>query len=312
MKRHTLILMVVLALVVGAAAGCATRPVPVTPNELRVITTLFPQYDFVRQIAGDRVQVSLMLPPGMEPHAFEPSPRDIISLQGADLFIFTSHAMEPWVPRITGSVRNASLRVVEAGEGVEKLEVDDDVDDYAHDHDESDPHIWLDPLKAIVMVENIAKALAELDPDYAVTYFERARLYAEALHQLHEEIATALEPLANRTILYAGHFAFGHFARRYHLAHLSPYAGFAPDAEPTPQRIAELIERVRESGTRTIFYAELVEPRVARVISEQTGAEMVLLHGVHNVSRDELASGATYLELMRRNLESLLRGLRAA
>ena len=187
---------------------------------------------------------------------------------------------------------------------------DDDDHDHGHSHGEADPHIWLDPLNAVIMVDNIAKALSSADPDYAETYYARAEAYKVKLQQLHETIDAALAPLTNRTILYAGHFSFGYFAHRYGLHHISPYAGFAPDAEPTPQRIAELIQRVSQSGSNTIFYAELVDPRVARVISEQTGAEMVLLHGIHNVSKDELNSGATYLELMKANLDRLVEGLR--
>lgn len=310
--RHTVLaLLAAIALLAVFLVGCANNTPPVSTGKIRVITTLFPQYDFVRQIAGDTVELSLILPPGMEPHSFEPSPRDIVSMQSADLFIFTTLSMEPWVSRLTSSVRSASLKVVEAGEGIELLEEEDDEDHHGHDHGPGgDPHIWLDPLNAIVMVENIARALAEIDPVNAEGYLSRATAYQQELLKLHGTIDQALAPLTNRTILYAGHFAFGYFAHRYGLQHLSPYTGFAPDAEPTPQRIAELIERVRESGTNTIFYAELVEPRVARVISEQTGAEMVLLHGVHNVSRDELASGVTYLELMTGNLDRLLKGMK--
>ncbi|HSL93413.1 MAG TPA: zinc ABC transporter substrate-binding protein [Bacillota bacterium] len=318
MKHDTLRLFLVVTLVTILLTGCSGIVAPPASDKLKVITTLFPQYDFVREIAGDRVDVVLLLPPGMEPHSYEPSPRDIVTLRSADLFVYTTEAMEPWVARIVNTTSSQSLRVVESGEGVHLLTGDDDddedhdedEDDHDHDHGDADPHIWLDPLNAIIMVDNIAKALAEVDPEFAQTYISRARAYSAELQALHETIEAALAPLANRTILYAGHFSFGYFAHRYDLEHISPYSGFAPDAEPTPQRIAELIQRVSESGSNTIFYAELVDPRVARVISEQTGAEMVLLHGVHNVSRDELSSGVTYLELMRTNLARLIEGLK--
>jgi zinc transport system substrate-binding protein len=122
-------------------------------------------------------------------------------------------------------------------------------------------------------------------------------------------IRATLEKCKSRTIIYGGHFAFGYFARRYGLEYLSPYAGFSPNAEPTPRKIAELIETLKKTGSSCIYYEELLEPRVARIIAENTGAKLLLLHGAHNISRDELDQGVTYLEIMQGNLERLKLGL---
>ena len=110
-------------------------------------------------------------------------------------------------------------------------------------------------------------------------------------------------------IIYGGHFAFGYFAKRYGLTHESPYPGFSPNAEPSPKAIAELISKMRASGQKYIYYEELIEPKVARIIAEETGATLELLHGAHNVSKKELKSGITFLDIMEDNLQKLKVGL---
>jgi zinc transport system substrate-binding protein len=303
-------------LLVTLFAGCnqaAEEPVTEEGEKLLIITTLFPQYDFVKQIAGDKVIVTFLLPPGMEPHSFEPSPRDIADIQKADLFIYTGAYMEPWAERIIDAAEGKTLLIVDTSIGIDLM---DEVDHHHHDEDEDhhehggkDPHFWLDPLLAKVMVDHIVEGLIHVDPDHEGYYRDNGETYKQQLQDLHDKIGSSLAGLENRTILYAGHFAFGYFAARYDLDHISPYEGFAPDAEPTPGNIAELIKRVNESNAKVIFYEELIEPKVAKVVAEQTGAEMVLLHGAHNVTTDELNSGITYIQIMEDNLAKLLEGL---
>ncbi len=159
------------------------------------------------------------------------------------------------------------------------------------------------------MVDTIAAALIARDPDGRELYAKRADAYKKRLRDLDSRFEVGLSDCRHQTILYAGHFAFGYFARRFGLDHVSPYKGFAPNSEPGPRQIAELTDRMKNGGFRHIFYEEGVEPKIARVVSRETGAEMLLLHGAHNLGRDELAEGATYLSIMEDNLGRLRRGL---
>ena len=311
----------------GASIGSAgTTDASATGNpkqedtRLTVITTLFPQYDFVRILAGDRVSVSLILPPGIEPHSFEPTPKDIVKIGQADLFIYTGGLMEPWAERILEGVQSQTISIVDTSTGIELLHghaheetTDNDThanDTHAEEEEEgADPHIWLDPLRAAQMVQTIAEALIAADPNGEAQYRENAKTYIAELKAYDTACLEVFGNVDTHTIVYGGHFAFGYFSQRYGLDHVSPYTGFSPDAEPTPRRIAELIDRMKEIGSNTLFYEELVDPKVAEVISASTGAEMLLLHGAHNLSREELDSGATYLGIMRENLEKLKKGL---
>ena len=275
-----------------ALSGCSGDRVE--QGTVQVVTTLFPLYDFSRQIGGDRVSVNLLLPPGVEAHVYEPTPRDIVRIVQADVFVYTGEAMEPWAEDLLAGVSRDSLVVADSSQGILLTE---------------DPHFWLDPVQAKVMVDNIARALIQADPKNRDYYEELTNIYKEKLTALDRNIADAMARVQHRTILHSGHFAFGYFAKRYNLNHLSPYAGFEPNSQPTPKNIVELIKKMAALGVKVIYYEELLEPEVARVIVQETGAEMLLLHGVHNVSKQELARGVSYISIMEENLENLKIGL---
>jgi len=292
----------------GWALGAGAAP----PAD--VVTTLFPLYDWARIVGGDAVRVTLLLPPGVEAHSFSPRPSDILRLNRARALIHVNNDMEPWLSDLLRGARNPRLRVIAAGEGLADDTAPCPGCATAHDHDHphgGDPHVWLDPRLAEKMVARIAEGLAQDFPESAAAFRARAAAYNEQLRALDERIAAGLKDCPRREILYGGHFAFGHFARRYGLTHLSPYAGFSPNAQPRPQQLAELIEKMKHSGQRVIFHEELLDPRLARVIAGETGARLEVLHGLHNLTADEWRRGEmSYLSVMDDNLRKLRAALR--
>jgi zinc transport system substrate-binding protein len=312
MKRILSVGLVLLA--VCGLWGCKQNIPPADNGKLQVVTTLFPLYDFSRQIAGDKADVSLLLPPGVEAHSFEPKPGDIIKINRADVFIYTGPFMEPWVEDILKGIINKKLVVVDSSKDIklvseEHHEGGENQAEHEHYHGGMDPHIWVDPVLAQQIVDSIANGFATKDPANKDYYLANAKSYNAKLAALDTEIRQTLATCKNKTILYGGHFAFGYFARHYGLNYISPYAGFAPDAEPTPRKIAELIEKMKSLDCKYIFYEELLEPRTAKIIAESTGAKLLLLHGAHNVSKQEIEKGVTYLEIMEGNLGRLKLGL---
>lgn len=294
-----------------SVSGCGVPSVKSSTGEdskLRVITTLFPQFDFVREIGKDKVDVSLLLPPGVEAHSFEPSPQDIVNIQKSGVFVYTGEFMEPWAHKVIETTKNKNLIVVDSSKGIDLMD-EEEHEEEDHDHGGKDPHIWLDPVYAQKMVDNIVEGLSKADWKNENFYKENGESYKKQLQDLDKSFSEAFKKTKYKTIMYGGHFAFGYFAKRYGLTNISPYSGFSPDAEPNPQRIAELIKNMKESGLKVIYYEELIEPKVAKVISDQTGATMLLLHGAHNVSKDEINSGITYIKIMQDNLTKLKQGL---
>jgi zinc transport system substrate-binding protein len=306
MNRKIIIIQIFFVLICFSCADSRQR------DKLTVIATLFPQYDFAKQIARDKADVRLLLPPGVEAHSYEPAPRDITAIKKANIFIYTSELMEPWIAKLTGIIKNDSVVIVEAG-------TDIDIDGHGehehtsektnHNHSAGDPHIWVDPVYAQKMTDNILAGFLKADPKNKSFYMTNAETIKKELYKLHADFKTFFKKTKNKTIIHGGHFTFGYFAKRYNLTYLSPYKGFSPDSEPSPQKIAELIKTIKSTGSKAIFYEELIDPKVAKVIAAQTGAKMLLLHGAHNVSKEELNEGITYLSIMRGNLERLKEGL---
>lgn len=284
---------------------------------LLVIATLFPQYDFARQIAGDKASVRQILPPGVEPHSFEPKPRDVTDILKADIFLYTGKAMEPWARIILDKVRSKRFLAVDLSRNIPLVSessspqhLDHDGHDDAHDHGKgTDPHFWTDPRMAMIMAGEILAAFTNADPANAPYYISNAAVLNDDLSNIDAEYKAILSDTRLKTIIYSGHFAFGYLARRYNLKHITPYTGFSPDAEPNPRKIAELLETMKRLKAKAIFYEELLEPKTAMVIADKTGAVMLMLNAGHNVSREDLEHGITYVRIMRNNLINLKKGL---
>lgn len=281
--------------------------------KIEIVTTLFPTYDFAKQIGGEKVNVSLLLPPGVEPHTFEPKPKDIVKINKSDIFIYTDKYMEPWVEDLLKGIPNKNLKIVNSSAGIEFMsendEHDEDTEHGGHHHTGKDPHIWLDLANAQIMTDTIAKALYEKNPANKNFYMQNAEKYKARLAALDSRFKETFATAKHKTIIYGGHFAFGYFAKRYGLNYESPYKGFSPNAEPNPKAIGELINKLKTSGIKYIYYEELLDPKVARTISEATGAKLELLHGAHNVSKNELKNGITFIDIMNSNLNKLKEGL---
>lgn len=289
-------------------------------SKLQVITTLFPLYDFTRNIAGDAANISLLMPPGIETHSFEPKPGDMVKINAADIFIYTGRYMEPWVEDILKGVDSRRLIVVDTSKGITLLEAteEDDHDhhhqkkarqeEHKHAHGKEDPHIWLDFANAQKMVDNIVNALIEKDPLRKDYYVKNAEAYKAKLNELDKQFRDSLSTCKKDTFIHGGHFAFNYLAKRYNIKYLSAYHG-SPDSEPTPKRIIELKKKMKELDIQYIYYEELITPRVSEVISRETGATLLQLHGAHNISKEDMDKGATFLSLMEQNLKNLKAGL---
>lgn len=309
-------LMILLALGVAGHDGSAFGQETGT----RVVTTLFPLYDFARNIGQDRINLTILLPPGVEPHAFEPKPSDIAKVAQAEVFIYTGSAMEPWAQRIVKGVGNSRLRVVDASKGIALMKMADAEGGKGqvkgkqaqphldHAHQGVDPHIWLDFANSQKIVDTIADALVLARPADERLLRQNAAAYKKKLQALDDSFMAELSPCPKREFIHAGHYAFGYLARRYHLTYVAAQ-GFVPDSEPTAKQLAALARQVQSRGLKVVFFEELVEPRIARTVARETGAELLILHGAHNLSRQDFERGASFIDLMEGNLAHLKRGL---
>jgi zinc transport system substrate-binding protein len=284
---------------------------PHGPKKLQVVTTLFPLYDFARQVGGDRVEVRLLLPPGVEPHDFEPRPEDVVRLSRADLFVYTNQYMEPWAARILKGIDNKGLVVIDASAGATFIPVakEEESEEGGHSHGGGmNPHVWLSIPNAERMVENIRDGLIRKDPAGSAYYQKNAEACRTRLEELDRKFREGLSQCSQRLFLHGGHYAFGYLAKRYGLRYVSAYP-LSANAEPTPRKLMALVDLMRKNSLHAIFYEELLSPRVAETIARETGATLLKLNVIENVTREELATGATYYSLMEENLKNLRIGL---
>jgi zinc transport system substrate-binding protein len=291
-------------------SSCEKKEEKVTGEKrLKVITTLFPLYDFARNIGKQKADVILLLPPGVEPHAFEPKPGDILKIRDADIFIYTGRFMEPWVEDIVKSFGSHGPLVVDSSKIIKLVGEEEVKDDQKHDGDKMDPHIWLDFSRAQKMVVNILDGFLKKDLKNKDFYLKNAEEYRTQLKELDKKYRESLASCKKDIIIHGGHFAFGYLARRYNLKYISAYKGFSPNAEPTPKNLIELSKKVKDNDLKYIFYEELINPKVPEVIARETGVKLLLLHAAHNVTKEELDRGVTFISLMEQDLKNLQIGL---
>lgn len=297
-------LLVSFAIILGAvfaASFFANKQPAQDEAKIKVVATLFPLYDFVKNIGGNKAEVFLLLPPGVESHDFDPKPSDILRINNADIFIYTGKYMEPWAHDIISGLDSEKTAVVDSSAGIVLLQEQDEESGY-------DPHIWLNFENAIKMVDNIAAIFKSADPENAAFYAQNAKYYKLKLSSLDSKFKTGLSNCKTREFIHGGHFAFGYLAEKYNLKYVAAQ-GFTPASEPTPTQLISLANQIKQNGLKYVFYEELIEPKIARMLAEETGAQLILLHGAHNISKTELEKDTTFLQIMKKNLVNLKTGL---
>ena len=295
-------LLLALALALGAC-GPATPP-PTTPDRITVIASFYPLYEFTRRVGGDQVNVRSLVPTGVEPHDWEPSPRDLADLSQADVFVYNGAGLEPWVDRVLREVGADIPVVVSATEGIDLLTTK------ASEKEQSlvDPHVWLDPVLAQDLVQAIAGALQKADPAHTDTYASNADEFILQLEVLHQRYLDGLEDCESQTLV-TTHASFSYLASRFGLTQLA-VSGLSPQVEPSPGRLAKLAEQAQTLGVTTIFFESLVSPAVAETLASEIGAQSLALNPLEGLTPEQEAAGEDYLTLMEGNLANLRAGLR--
>ncbi|MDR5682763.1 MAG: metal ABC transporter substrate-binding protein [Armatimonadota bacterium] len=298
-----------LSAVLVAIVACA----PARPEQrLSVVASFYPLYEFAQRIGGDRADVRLLVPPGAEPHDYEPTPQDVVALGQANLVIYNGAGFEPWIERLRGEISDRAV-VVDATEGLPLVAAE-----HGHDHpgeerkegpqkEALDPHVWLDPVLAQQQVDNILAGFVRADPEGEATYRANSKALRKDLQALHERLEQALADCRIREFITA-HAAFGYFARRYRIK-MIPIAGLSPEAEPSPGKLREIVREAREHGIQVIYYERLVSPRVAETIAREVGARTLVLDPVEGLTEEDRREGKTYFAVMDENLRNLVEGL---
>lgn len=310
------LLSALLFLTLAACGDGDAAPEAPEAGKIRVVTTIFPPYDFVRAVAGDRVELKMLLPPGSESHSYEPSPRDIMTIQNGDLFICVGGTSESWVEEVLEAVGREDLVVLRLMDMVDVVEEEHvegmEAPGEAHGHEEEgeyDEHVWTSPQNAIRIVEQITQALCDLDAENAPAYRRAAEAYIGELEKLDETFRDIVSGAVRKTLVFGDRFPFRYFADAYGLDYYAAFPGCAEQSEPSARTVAFLIDKVREERIPVVFCVEMSSGKIADAVCEATGAKKRLLHSGHMVSREDFLAGKTYLELMEANAKALKEAL---
>jgi len=297
-------IIVVAVLVLLAAAGTwLTRHHHATSNgRLQVTASFYPLAEFARQVGGDNVSVTTLVQPGVEPHDYDPTPRDVAAMYTSKVFIYNGAGLETWIPRLQAELSQQGVIVVKASAGITYLAASGD-EAGAEAGTATDPHVWMAPELAIQEVTAIRDAFMQADPAHRQTYEANATRYIKSLSSLDSDFRAGLAHCQSREIV-TSHQAFRYLATAYNLQTLS-IAGLSPDDEPSPQKLAQVADFVRQHHVRYIFFEALVSPKLSQTIAQETGAQTIAFNPLEGLTQQQIASGQTYVSVQQANLQAL-------
>jgi len=271
---------------------------------LRVGASFYPLADFAQEVGGGQIQVRNFTPGGADPHAFEPTPRDLIALFELDVFIFVGTDFEPWAEGMEDELKEKGVRLLKVSDIITFKPLEEEhEEENDHDHGEYDPHFWLNPLLAIKTIEAIRNIFIEMDEENEETYLKNAAEYLEKLVEIDKKYRQGLAECQLEEII-VSHNAFSYLGARYNIE-IHAIAGLSHDEEPSPKRMAELSFLAREKSINYIFFETLADPRLAETIAREAGAKTLVLNPIEGLTPQEESEGKNYLKIMEENLEAL-------
>ena len=342
--------MLSMCLLVFLLNGCSTvKKVSTSDDKVSVVSTIFAPYDFVREVAGDKAELTMLLPPASESHSFEPTPQDIIKIQNSDVFIYVGGESDAWVNEVLESMDTSGMKIItlidcvevveeEIVEGMEEEHDHEDIsldeehegeeqegdeheneehaneehedEEHADVEHEYDEHVWTSPKNAKLIVQKISDVLCEVDEVNKEIYKKNTTEYLGKLDELDQAFQTVVDQSVRKTIVFGDRFPFRYFADAYGLSYFAAFPGCSTETEASAATVAFLIDKIKEEQIPVVFHVELSNQKMANTISEATDAKVLLLHACHNVSKAEFESGVTYLDLMYKNVENLKEALK--
>ena len=329
MKNTIIQLFIFLVLITLFITGC-TKENKLDENSISIVATNFPAYDFARSVVTKvdenylaptnnftNVDIKLLIKPGMETHSFDPTPKDIIDIQNADIFIYMGGHSETWVEKILATSNKLPKKIIKLKDVVEISDSHhhhETEEEHNHNEHEEDEHFWTDSKNAIKMISTILENIIEVDNEKTNgknidEYKVNANAYINQIKKINSEIKNTVDKSSNKLLIFGDRFPFTYFAEEYNLDYLSAFDGCSSAVEVKTSKIAELIDTAKEKNSKAIFKIEMSNGKIAQTIADATGAKILELHSCQNVTKDDFNKGVTYAYTMNSNLNALKEGL---
>jgi zinc transport system substrate-binding protein len=309
--RKLFVFVLLAALLLG---GCAAGGTGGQGDKLKVTVSAFPEYDFVRAVAGDLAEITLLLPPGAEAHSYEPTPQDVAKLNACSVFVYGGGESDVWLDRLLDSQGREGKTILSLmdccalreEEVQEHMTVEEEEEEEETEYDE---HVWTSPKNAMAIVKAVRDALCQADPKNKAAYEANAAAYLEKLEALDASLRDLVKEAKRTLLVFGDRFPFLYFVREYGLEYAAAFPGCSSSTDVNPATLARLIDLTEEEGIPVVFKVDFSAGKIADTIAEATGAKVLTLWSAHNVSRDAFQAGETYLSLWEKNLEALKEAL---
>lgn len=325
--KKTINLILLIFIIFTILIGCKNNNVQQDDGKLSIITTVFPGYDFTRQIVGENANVTMLIKPGAETHSFDPTPQDIKKIQNADLFIYTGGENDVWIDDILYSMEGnipETLKLMDCVDVIEEKLVEGMEDDeHTHHEDEEehkhqdeeheevelDEHVWTSPKNAIKIVTKIDSILQKKDPENASIYAQNTANFISQLEELDKNLQQVIDTSSRKILVFGDRFPFGYLAKDYGLEYFAAFKGCSTETEASPATVSFLVDKVKQQNIPVVFTIEMSNGKIADSICDATNAKKLTLHSCHNLSANEFENGETYVSLMQKNIQNIREAL---